>query len=239
MCYYPLKEWEDFFSELYFQRTPVDSCILVTQPINFTEKYHIESKHHWPGIPDFYDKTFLMKLTGIFMISLDGDYEFYIHGTNAIRLVLDSTVVLEMGYAGSSYAKASVNHTLSSGYHLLTIYYTHLDLDAHLFIKYRNTQTQDWIIFSGETLFFTGRSPAFLVYPSISTSYNSFVNHTHSSLSLGAVYKYHIKPDLPNGLLLNAETGSITGVLSVLFLLILLFYRLQYIKNIQLQLKVT
>ena len=239
MCYYPLEEWENFFSELYFQQTPVDSCVLVNQPLNFTEKYHIEFKHYWPGIPDFYEKTFLMKLTGIFMISTDGEYEFYIRGTNAIRLMLDSTVVLEMGYAGSSYAEASVNHTLSSGYHLLTIYYTHRDLDAHLFIKYRNSQTQDWIPFSGDTLFYTGRSPAFLVYPSISTSYSSYINHTVSSLSLGAVYKYHITPALPNGLVLNAETGSITGLLSVLILLILSFYRRLCINNILLQLKVT
>lgn len=215
MCYYPLEEWENFFSELYFQRTPVDSCVLVNHPLNFTEKYHIEHVHHWPGIPDFYDKTFLMKLTGTFMITNEGEYEFYIRGTNAIRFMIDSTVVLEMGYAGASYDESSVNQTLSSGYHLLTLYYTHRDLDAHLSMKYRESKSQDWIPFSGDILFFTGRSPAFMQYPSISTSFSSSVNQLPSSIYLGAVRKFHITPDLPNGLTLNPETGAITGSLSV------------------------
>lgn len=211
MCYYSYSELNSFQSELYYELMPRSTCVQVQQTLNFTEKFHIEKVHHWPGIPDSFGTNFLMKLVGSFYIEREAEYEFYTRGTNAIRISIDSVVMIEMGYAGGSYSESTANVTLTEGYHLLTIYYNHYDLDAHLAVVYRVLGTSSWNSFSHDNLFYNGRGPSFLKYEDIQAHVGETVNTTFSRLRMGAATKFTISPTLPTGLVMNEETGRLTG----------------------------
>ena len=76
----------DLFYELY----PISTCVRPSVALNFTEAYHIEKVHHWPGLDDSFGKEFVALIAGSLTIPTSGSYEFLLEGTNSIEMRVDS-----------------------------------------------------------------------------------------------------------------------------------------------------
>lgn len=205
--------YDSFYSQLMYLFEPVKKCVLVSQPINFTEAYHTEHIHHWPGLDDSFDKAFNAHLSGLFHASTTGEYQFHVWSTNAISIRIDNSLVLEMGSSGSSITDKIITIELKPGYHLIDMYRTQSDLFAILKIEWR-LGDGSWELLDGLTLQLYTRAPSYLHYDPISTLVDTYVNK-----SLPVVHAcnghYTVKPDLPPGMWLDEDTGAIQGQTSV------------------------
>ena len=192
---------------------PVKKCVAVSQQLNFTEAYHIEHVHYWPGLDDSFGKEFTAHLHGLFHASNKGEYQFHIWSTNAISIRIDNSLVLEMGYCGSSINDKVFTIELAPGYHLIDMYRTQTDLFAILKVEWRYGD-EPWELLDGSTLQMYTRAPSYVQYDPISTLVNTYVNNILPIVHYSGGH-YTVKPDLPAGMWLDDTTGAIHGQSSI------------------------
>ena len=192
---------------------PVETCTYVNQPLNFTEAYHIEHVHHWPGLVDSIGKAFNARITGVFTAPIEGEYQFHVWSTNAVTLAIDEVDILNMGYAGSSINNTIVTVNLTQGAHLFEIFRTQSDLFATLQVMWATTD-QDWKFLTGETLTLHSRAPSYMTLGPVSTIVNVAINGTKPAFRGTYGNEFSITPTLPSGLNFNPETGAIFGQLA-------------------------
>ena len=210
VCYYKSFGSESFFLPLMYLFEPVHACVAVSQPLNFTEGYHIEKVHHWPGLDDGINKAFNAEIMGFFTASVKGEYAFHFWTTNAMVVRVDNEVVTRLGYAGGAITDIVITLNLTAGHHLLDLQRTQYDLFAILRVMWK-TPESDWALFDGNSLRFTGRAPSFVQFPTLSTLVGMPVNTTRPIVHAAMVNRFSVEPVLPAKLGMNEATGVVQG----------------------------
>lgn len=211
VCYYKSFGSESFFLPLMYLFEPVHACVAVSQPLNFTEGYHIEKVHHWPGLDDGINKAFNAEIMGFFTASVKGEYAFHFWTTNAMVVRVDNEVVTRLGYAGGAITDIVITLNLTAGHHLLDLQRTQYDLFAILRVMWK-TPESDWALFDGNSLRFTGRAPSFVQFPTLSTLVGMPVNTTRPIVHAAMVNRFSVEPVLPAKLGMNEATRCRPGI---------------------------
>ena len=192
---------------------PVHACVVVSQPLNFTEGYHVEKVHHWPGLDDGIGKAFNAEIMGFFTAEVDGEYAFHFWTTNAMVVRIDNEVVTRLGYAGGAITDAVISMNLTAGRHLLDLQRTQYDLFAILQVMWKAPDA-DWTLFDGDSLRFTGRAPSYVRFPTLSILVGMSVNTTHPTVHAAMVSRFSVEPVLPARLWMDEATGVVQGSLT-------------------------
>ena len=210
VCYYQSFGSESFFLPLMYLFEPVHACVAVSQPLNFTESYHIEKVHHWPGLDDGIGKAFNAEIMGFFTADVDGEYAFHFWTTNAMVVRIDNKVVTRLGYAGSAITDVEISLNLTAGRHLLDLQRTQYDLFAILRVMWRAPES-DWVLFDGNSLRYTGRGPSYVRFPTLSTLVGMQINTTRPTVHAAMVSRFSVEPVLPARLWMDETTGIVQG----------------------------
>lgn len=221
VCYYkPFANYVNFFPKFMYDLEPVETCAYVSQPLNFTEAYHIEHVHHWPGLDNSIGKAFNARVSGLFIAPTEGEYKFHVWSTNAVTVAIDREDLLDMGYAGSSIQDSIVAVNLTQGPHLFEIFRTQSDLFATLRVMW-TTGERGWELLDGETLNLQARAPSFPAFGPVTSIRNVPINGTTDRAKPAfrgtTANEFRITPSLPNGLYFDVERGGIFGQMTEAF----------------------
>ena len=153
ICYYNFHSVYGPLGDLFYELYPISTCVRPSVALNFTEAYHIEKVHHWPGLDDSFGKEFVALIAGSLTIPTSGSYEFLLEGTNSIEMRVDGNTTFTLGYTGSSMNSANATLELTAGPHRIEIYYVFTDLFAKLALSWR-AQGGEWRLLDPSTLHF-------------------------------------------------------------------------------------
>lgn len=115
ICYYNFYPMYGPLGDLFYQMQPITKCVLPQVALNFTEAFHIEKVHHWPGLDASFDKHFVAMITGYVSVTSRGNYDFWLRGTNSVEMRVDGTTLFTLGYTGASMSEGNTTLALEPG----------------------------------------------------------------------------------------------------------------------------
>lgn len=155
ICYYNFYPMYGPLGDLFYQMQPITKCVLPQVALNFTEAFHIEKMHHWPGLDASFDKHFVAMITGYVSVTSRGNYDFWLRGTNSVEMRVDGTTLFTLGYTGASMSEGNTTLALEPGRHLVEVYYVCSDLFAKLSLAWR-PQDGEWQLLDPDSFRFGG-----------------------------------------------------------------------------------
>ena len=175
-----------------------------------TNEEHI---YPMPGLDYRFQHNYLSLFYGFINIIIPASYRFSVNADSSGLLYVDNVDVplvdldhCKEGHTGS----ASIQ--LTQGRHIFMIKYTQLEKQSNLTVKLSSEEAGiDEMNLNSAITKVGGRGPSFITYPLI-------VGYAGVSMQLyapqrvsGTVDTWSVTPELPSGLLFDAQTGEISG----------------------------
>ena len=188
------------------------------ESLNVEDRYYEKKEHSWPGLDDSIETTFSAAIMGYINIGAAGEYNFTLTAGDGARIFFDTSMTPLISFDGVSPTLRSVTKsiTLSSGRHLMRLYYLNNGGRAALKLTYNSrvaglpeTVVDKVVTFVG------GQAPSFLRADDITTIISGRVKTARPRFVGSHVTSFSVNPALPSGLRLNSATGVISGASSV------------------------
>ena len=184
------------------------------ESLNVEDRYYEKKEHSWPGLDDSIETTFSAAIMGYINIGAAGEYNFTLTVDDGARIFFDTSMTPLINIEGISPTLRSVTKsiTLSSGRHLMRLYYLNNGGRATLKLTYNSrvaglpeTVVDKVVTFVG------GQAPSFLRSDDVTAIMNGRVKTARPRFAGSHVTSFSVNPALPSGLRLNSETGVISG----------------------------
>ena len=209
-CYYANKVWNPNNGEAWFLDTPAESCSLL-ESLDQTDTYEDE-EHTWPGLDDRFERTFSAGITGYLNIGAAGEYSFALRSSQTGALYFDDATTPLISFSENRETERNATITLTSGRHLIRLYFASQDKTARLRLRYASpaaglpVTTIDQVV-----TFVGGHAPSFLEQEDISAFVNGEIDAARPRFSGSYVTSFSIAPALPTGISINPVSGVISG----------------------------
>ena len=212
-CYYAQTNGFNLFSEEWFYSHSAETCQSL-ETLDLTDNYYSENEHTWPGLDNSIEDYFSASITGYLNIGSAASYDFTLSADDGASLYFDDATSPLIDIEGQSPRPRSETKsiTLSSGRHLIRIYYVNNGGAASLKLEYESTAAGlPRTVVDKTVTFVGGRAPSFLSVSDVSSVVNSRIATTRPLVSGSHVTSYSVTPSLPFGLTFNSMTGVISG----------------------------
>lgn len=193
----------------FYYKNPAQHCQTVGD-INFSDN---DVDNTWPGLDrrfvDYYSAYFYSYLN----ILIQGTYQFRLSSDDGGILYIDDlTTPLITRDGCRARDESAAEKMLTAGRHLLVIRYLEYNAWSSLYLKYGSTELgYNQAIISSSDLRVGGRGPTFISYNFVAGTVNTDMPVTRPELNSGTPTAWAITPELPSGILLDTETGYISG----------------------------
>ena len=110
------------------------------ESLDLTDNYNKAREHEWPGLDDSIESVFSAAITGYINIGAAGEYNFTLTVDDGARIFFDTSMTPLINIEGISPTLRSVTKsiTLSSGRHLMRLYYLNNGGRAALKLTYNS-----------------------------------------------------------------------------------------------------
>ena len=187
---------------------------MVLEELDVRDDYAKEQTHTWPGLSSKIGESFSAVITGYLNIGAAASYTFTLTASDAAAIYFDDATAPLIVIEGRSETTRSETDSieLSSGRHLMRIYYLNYRGAARLKLQYESAAAGlPKTVINQLVTFVGGRAPSFLS----SAGFMSFVGAAISTevprVTGSYLTGFSITPALPQGLAINTVSGVISG----------------------------
>ena len=193
----------------FYYKNPAQHCQTVGD-INFSDN---DVDNTWPGLDrrfvDYYSAYFYSYLN----IFVQGTYQFRLSSDDGGILYIDDlTTPLITRDGCRARDETAAEKLLTEGRHLLVIRYLEYNSWSSMYLKYGSSElgyAQE--IIPSSVLRVGGRGPTFISYSFVGGTVDTDMAVTRPELNSGTPTSWKVTPDLPSGILLDNESGYISG----------------------------
>lgn len=210
-CYYAQTNNGGLYNEEWYALNAAETCALL-ETLDLTDNYSQDNEHAWPGLDDRIESRFTAAITGYLNIGAAAEYTFTATAAQAFSLYFDDSTSPLIRFSGNNQQSKDAKITLTSGRHLIRIYFAVSSGTARLKLEYESQAaslpktTIDKVV-----TFVGGRAPSYLEYDNIASFVGGSLDVARPRFTGSYVTAYSITPSLPTGLSLNSVSGVISG----------------------------
>ena len=201
------------FPEQWYYSMEATVCSLL-ETLDLEDKYYQSKAHIWPGLDDTIGSTFSAAITGYINIGMAASYNFTLTAHDNAMIFFDDSTTALIDIEGKSSQSRSVSNTiqLSSGRHLMRLYYSNNGDSARLKLTYNSAQAGlPETVVNKVVTFVGGQAPSFLKMKDIMTIVSGAVKTRKPTFTGSYLTSFTVNPALPTGLILNSYSGVISG----------------------------
>ena len=201
------------FAEPWFYSMKATVCSIL-KTLDLEDNYSSTKEHTWPGLDDSIKDTFSAAITGFINIGMAATYNFTVITPGSARLYFDEadTALIDTTAQFPQVETITAPIFLSSGRHLMRLYYANSKGRARFRLRYSSTEAGlPETIVDKVVTFVGGQAPSFLLVDDIATILDGTVKTDRPRLAGSYVTVFSVAPALPTGLRINAFSGVISG----------------------------
>ena len=205
------------FPEAWYYTMEATVCSLL-ESLDLIDSYYDKKEHDWPGLDDTIGSKFSAAITGYINIGMAASYNFTLTADDNAMLFFDDSTTALLDMEGESGRLRSISNTiqLTSGRHLMRLYYSNNGGFGKLKLTYNSPQAGlPETVVNKVVTFVGGQAPSFLKMSDITTIVGGTVKTTKPTLSGSYLTGFTVSPALPAGLRLNSYSGVISGSCTV------------------------
>ena len=190
------------FPEQWYYSMEATVCSLL-ETLDLEDKYYQSKAHIWPGLDDTIGSTFSAAITGYINIGMAASYNFTLTAHDNAMIFFDDSTTALIDIEGKSSQSRSVSNTiqLSSGRHLMRLYYSNNGDSARLKLTYNSAQAGlPETVVNKVVTFVGGQAPSFLKMKDIMTIVSGAVKTRKPTFTGSYLTSFTVNPALPTGL---------------------------------------
>ena len=123
------------YEESWFNDNNAEACSLL-ETLDLSDDYSSEQDHTWPGLDDRIEEAFSASITGYLNIGGAAEYKFVITSRGSVKLLFDDSTTPVVSFNANQETTRNGTVTLSSGRHLMRLYYSNWNGAARLLVRY-------------------------------------------------------------------------------------------------------